>query len=248
MTYCQWRLNTQGLTAGYTRTPVIENVHLQISGGEIVGLVGQNGSGKSTLLRVLSGEIKAMEGTLYLQAPHLDSQLDLRPLGLAARMRSGIGFLPQQSTLLWSLTVKDNLNAALNSPACRKARQWTNLSNVEALLNDFELEEIASQRAANLSGGQIRRVELARLWACGARVLLCDEPMAGLDHQTLTNLQERLVSLANHGAAVLIADHRLDLMMALCHRFLKIEHGRIEPLSFPISSANIPEVPLCPCN
>ncbi|MEL6178725.1 MAG: ATP-binding cassette domain-containing protein [Myxococcota bacterium] len=218
-------LQGQGLVVGYGKAPVLSQVDLQLCQGELVGLVGPNGAGKTTLFRVLAGQLRPERGAVELVEPEQGSTLDLKGLGLAARARLGIGYLPQRPALLWNLTVQDNLDAACRSPAARAADRWQDPLGVTALLERFDLGALANTRAAHLSGGQARRLELARLRAIRSRFLLCDEPLTGLDANSVQSIQSLLEQLASGGTGILVADHRTELFGHLCHRLVRLERG-----------------------
>ena len=135
--------------------------------------------------------------------------------------------MPQRPALLWDLTVQGNLDAACRSPAARAADRWHEPIGVEALLEQFDLESLARHRAAHLSGGQARRLELARLRALRSRFLLCDEPLAGLDTESVRSIQHLLGQLAQSGTGVLVADHRTELFDHLCHRLIQLDRGTL---------------------
>lgn len=200
---------------------VLDRVSLELQGGEIVGVVGPNGAGKTTLLRLLAG-------SLALQGPEGAIWLDGRSIGdwpLWRRARAGIGYLAQGNNLLLGLDAQRNLELVLELRRVpgRAARRGRALE----LLVLFGLEGRAQQPAGTLSGGERRRLELARTVALSARVVLMDEPFAGLDGAAAETLLQALATLAREGVAVAVADHRVELFEALCQRLLVLDGGRV---------------------
>lgn len=225
-------LTGRGLIAGYGRQPVVRGVDIRLRSGELVGMVGDNGAGKTTLFRVLAGALAPTAGRVALVEHVGDKTVttDLTRLGLSARARLGIGYLPQRPALLWDATVLQNLSAALRSPASRASAEWKHSARppkIDQLLEDFDLTAVAEVVARELSGGQSRRLEIARLAALGSRFVFCDEPLTGLDPEGTRQVQELLVRLCEHGAGVLVTDHRRDAVAAIAHRSVVVAEGLV---------------------
>jgi len=214
-------LRASALTCRLGQRVAVDGVGLEARAGEVVGVVGPNGAGKTTLLRLLAG-------SLPLQGPTGAVWLDRHAIGdwpLWRRARAGIGYLAQGNNVLLGLDAQRNLELVLElkrikGRALRRARALE-------LLTLFGLEAQARQRAGTLSGGERRRLELARIVALSARVALLDEPFAGLDARAAETLGQALAALSREGVAVVLADHRVDLLAALCQRVVLMFAGRV---------------------
>jgi len=192
---------------------VVDRVSLQVCTGEVVGLLGPNGAGKTTLFRMLMGLTAPDGGEIYLGGQRITR---LQP---HQRARLGLGYLSQQASVFQGLSVADNLKAVL-------ALARRPISRVPDLLQAFELEQVATQRAGLLSGGERRRLELARVFAAGPRLALLDEPFKGLDAGSV----DRVRSMLSDGAGrcgVLLTDHALEQTLELCHRVFVLHEGRL---------------------
>ena len=207
-------LQGQGLSKQLGGRTVVDAVSIAVGGGEIVGVLGPNGAGKTTLLRMLVGWIRPDSGRVLLGGT------DLTALPVHARARLGLGYLPQTPSVFSGLSVEDNLRAVLELRGLPPARSGE-------LLGMFGLQALARQRAALLSGGERRRLELARLLAVEPRVVLLDEPLKGLDTGVVERVKEMLRERARTGGSVLLADHAVGHMIELCHRVYIVEDGRL---------------------
>lgn len=180
---------------------ILRDLNLDAYGGQILGLVGPNGVGKTTLIRLLVGRLRPTSGEVVLRGEVLAPKLSL-----AARARRGMGYLPQQPSVFRSLSVWENLM----SVPCAAAEA------AQAVLERVSLSGAKDRSASQLSGGERRRLEVARLMLMRAQVVLCDEPFAGLDPIGITALSDLLRELAASGCAVVVTDHRVEALFPLC--------------------------------
>ena len=210
---------------------VLREVSFEARRGEVLGVFGPSGAGKSTLFRALAGEEPLTSGRVRLDGR------DVSALSLWQRARRGLGYVPQTPSVLWDLTVAENLAVfgALGRPA-------PDAPDAGALLADLGLGERASVRASALSGGERRRLELARALLAEPRVLLCDEPFAAIDPRGAERAGARLRALAQRGAAVILADHHVSAALALCDRAALLLGGEIAVVAAPTAFLGLPLV------
>ena len=203
------------LTLGGRR--VVGGVSLSVAPGEVVGLLGPNGAGKTTTFRMIAGLREPDEGEVTLDGAPLIGPLH-------QRVRAGLGYLPQHSTVFRGLSVRQHLmvplEARLPDAAARR-------DEAERLLRDGGLTALAGSPATRLSGGERRRLEIARCLACGPRVLLLDEPFAGVDPVAVADLTRRIRALADSGVGVLITDHAVREAMGVCDRVVLLDQGEV---------------------
>ncbi|MCB9551250.1 MAG: LPS export ABC transporter ATP-binding protein [Myxococcales bacterium] len=200
----------------FGRRVVVHDLSLRVAPGEVVGLLGPNGAGKTTTFRMLAGLLRPHRGEIRLDG----RDITRRPLW--RRARAGLGYLPQQSSIFRRLTVAENVDAGLRHlpRAARAARR-------DALLADFGLAALAGARGETLSGGERRRVELVRAFAAAPRVLLVDEPFAGLDPRAAAGIADHLARLADRGVGVLLTDHDVRQALEVCARVYILAHGEV---------------------
>lgn len=194
---------------------VLDDAYIDLDAGDSVALFGQNGAGKTTLLRVIAGFLRPSSGRVLL-----DGQ-DVTALAPHRRVARGISYLPQGPSLLLGLSVRDNIAAATND------LRRTGACLVDRAIDVFGLASLAARKAAQLSGGERRRVELARLLAQRPQVALLDEPFAGLDPLAAQKLAAELNKLRESGVALLVADHSVDYALTSCRRAYILDRGRV---------------------
>jgi lipopolysaccharide export system ATP-binding protein len=212
-------LKAENLGRSYGGRRVLHGFSLQVGAGEVHGLLGPNGAGKTTAFRLLAGVEEADSGTVWLGEVRLDG------MPLHARARKGLGYLPQEETLLRDLTVQGNVELAISVAK-------SGLS-AERLLEQVGIRALAGRRVDGLSGGERRRLALARLLAIRPSVLLLDEPFAGVDPVAVRGFQELVRGLAAGGVAVLITDHAVRETLAICDRATVLDGGSIQVVGTP---------------
>jgi lipopolysaccharide export system ATP-binding protein len=211
-------LAAHGLVKSYRRRRVVDDVCLTIEGGEVVGLLGPNGAGKTTTFYLLVGLIQPDTGVVKLDGE------DITNVPLYRRARAGIGYLPQEPSVFRGLTVEDNILAVLELQSLsRRERQ----EKVDELLDEFGLGRHRQRLTPSLSGGERRRVEIARALAASPTFLLLDEPFAGIDPIMIEELQQLVCRLKERGLGVLITDHRVRETLEITDRAYIIHQGRI---------------------
>jgi lipopolysaccharide export system ATP-binding protein len=216
-------LEARGIVKSLGGRRVLDGVTLELAPGEIVGMLGPNGAGKTTLLRILAGTLAADAGELALVGEGARLSLTAEPLH--RRARRGLGYLPQEPSAFLGLDARENLAAVLElrgrSPGAAR-------SEAEAMLGEHGLESLARQRAGTLSGGERRRLELARLLAIEPSILLLDEPFKGLDRAAAAALGARLRVLGGEGRAVLLSEHvTAPQALELCTRIMVLLDGKV---------------------
>lgn len=213
------RLWAQQLAKQYKKRQVVSDVDIEVSSGEIVGLLGPNGAGKTTTFYMLVGLIRADQGTIGL------NQQDLTDLPIDARALHGVGYLPQEASIFRGLTVEENLLAILE---LRKELDRPTQRNLcQQLLQDFQIEHIRNNKGYSLSGGERRRVEIARVLAIEPKFILLDEPFAGVDPVSVKEIQKLLEKLCDQGIGLLITDHNVRATLAMCTRAYILHDGKL---------------------
>ena len=211
-------LVTKDLTKVYGQRVVVNKVNLKIEQGEIVGLLGPNGAGKTTTFNMIVGLLAPNEGEI------LFDDLAITALPMFKRARLGISFLCQEPSVFKKLTVLDNLIAIYEITGVKR-REAVGLA--EKLLSDFKLEHVKSQKAYTLSGGERRRIEIARSLISHPKFLLLDEPFTGIDPIARAELQEIILKLKNQGIGVLISDHNVRETLEITDRAYLIYDARV---------------------
>ena len=212
-------LSAAGLSKSYRSRQVVRDLSLQISTGEVVGLLGPNGAGKTTAFYMIVGLLPADSGTIRLD------DRDLTPLGIDQRARLGLGYLPQESSVFRRLSTADNIMAILElvpglAAADRKRR-------LEELLGQLHIGEVRNTLGMSLSGGERRRVEIARALAAEPSFILLDEPFAGVDPLSVADIQRIIRELAARGIGVLITDHNVRETLGVCARAYIVDRGTV---------------------
>lgn len=213
------KISVEGLVKSYKGRKVLDGVSLEIKSGEIVGLLGPNGAGKTTTFYVITGLIGADEGTVFIDS------IDMTSMSMCERARLGISYLPQEASIFRKLTVADNIRAILEfnddiSPGDIEER-------LTELLKELGIGHIADIKAYVLSGGERRRVEIARALVNAPSFLLLDEPFSGIDPKSVGDIQDIVNELKSKGIGVLITDHNVEATLGICDRAYIINEGRL---------------------
>jgi len=211
-------LRAEKLVKIYGRRRVVDEVTLEVNKGEIVGLLGPNGAGKTTSFRMTIGMIRPNQGTVYLH----DQAVTRLPMYKRARM--GMGYLSQEPSLFQRLSVRDNLLAILETTDRTKAERYKRL---EDLLDDMELGHIENSMAFQLSGGERRRLEIARALITNPQIFLLDEPFSGIDPKKIADIQKIIRALRDRGMSLLITDHNVRDTLKVTDRAYIIDMGII---------------------
>lgn len=212
-------LSVQGLYKRYRARAVVNGVSLIVKSGETVGLLGPNGAGKTTCFYMIVGLVRADEGAILLD------EVDVRDFPMHIRARHGIGYLPQEPSVFRKLTVAENILAILETVAgTTRAERHLRL---DQLLAELHITHIRDSMGMSLSGGERRRVEIARALATRPKFLLLDEPFAGVDPISVLDIQQIVRHLRNSGIGVLITDHNVRETLGICERAYIVSEGRV---------------------
>lgn len=203
----------------YRDRAVVNGVSLEVKDGEIVGLLGPNGAGKTTCFYMIVGLIKADAGEIYLD----DRDITDAPMHIRARL--GVGYLPQEASVFRKLTVQQNVLAILETLPGMDAAERE--ARAEELLRELHVTHISDSLGMSLSGGERRRVEIARALAARPRFLLLDEPFAGVDPLSVLDIQSIVRQLKSSGIGVLITDHNVRETLGICDRAYIVSEGRV---------------------
>jgi lipopolysaccharide export system ATP-binding protein len=207
------------LQKAYKGRRVVQDLSLQVKAGEVVGLLGPNGAGKTTAFYMISGLVQADAGTVLLD------DADVTSLPMHRRAQLGLGYLPQEASVFRRLSVEDNVLAILQtrSDLDRAGRE----QQLETLLTDLRIDRVRSSAGQSLSGGERRRVEIARALAANPRFMLLDEPFAGVDPISVIDIQRLITDLAARGIGVLITDHNVRETLGVCNRAYIVDRGTV---------------------
>ncbi|MCH2201533.1 MAG: LPS export ABC transporter ATP-binding protein [Fuerstiella sp.] len=211
-------LRCEGLVKDYPGKRAVDGVDFDVEPGEIVGLLGPNGAGKSTTFRMACGLIAPTEGRIVLRGT------DVTRWPMYLRAQHGLGYLPQEQSIFSRLSVEENIFAILE---LRGQSRFEAKERVEQLLDDFGLEAKARQRSGSLSGGERRRLEIARSLASDPEIILLDEPFTGIDPTTIHSIQDIIRNLKNQGIAILMTDHRERELLTIADRSYIICDGQV---------------------
>ena len=220
------RLVAEGLIKSYSGRTVVSGVSLDIGAGEIVGLLGPNGAGKTTTFSIVVGLVEPDAGTVRL------GDRDLTDLPMYRRARAGISYLPQEPSVFRKMTVEDNLRSIFETLDSAQEER------ADELLSEFGLEAVRDHRAYTLSGGERRRVEIARSLVVSPYFLLLDEPFAGIDPIAVLDIQSIVRRLATSGIGILVTDHNVRETLSIVDRAYIINAGEILRAGTPLALSN----------
>ena len=211
-------IETKNLVKIYGQRKVVNNVSLQVEQGTIVGLLGPNGAGKTTTFYMVVGIAKPDAGTVTL-----DGQ-DISRLSMYQRARLGIGYLPQEASIFRKMTVEENLLSILETTSLPHEKQ---LEKMEDLLEEFDINHVRKSIGTALSGGERRRVEIARSLATDPAFILLDEPFAGIDPIAVADIQDMIAHLAKRGIGILITDHNVRETLSIVDKAYILASGEV---------------------
>lgn len=215
----QSTLTAENLAKSYKSRNVVKDVSLSVNTGQIVGLLGPNGAGKTTTFYMVVGLVNSDKGRIFID----DDELTLDPMHL--RARKGIGYLPQEASIFRKLSVRDNIMAVLQTRASLTNSQRE--EQLEHLLEEFHITHIRDSLGMSLSGGERRRVEIARALAANPKFILLDEPFAGVDPISVIDIKKIIEQLKSRGLGVLITDHNVRETLDVCERAYIVSHGNL---------------------
>jgi lipopolysaccharide export system ATP-binding protein len=212
-------LSANHLSKSYGKRSVVKDVSFSVSEGEVVGILGPNGAGKTTCFYMTIGLVKQDGGQILI-----DNQ-DISDLPMHGRARKGLGYLPQEPSIFRKLSVSDNILAILEtrkdlSPTARQEK-------LNSLLNEFHISHLAESNGMSLSGGERRRVEIARALAADPKFILLDEPFAGVDPISVNDIKDIIRHLSEKGIGVLITDHNVRETLDICARAYIVGEGHV---------------------
>lgn len=225
-------LRARGLSKTYKNRQVVASVDLELSSGEVVGLLGPNGAGKTTSFYMVVGLVRPDQGEVFLD------EENLTPLPMHKRASRGISYLPQEASVFRKLTVEQNLLAILETIEVSKTVQ---VERKDQLLEDFRLTHVAKSYGYALSGGERRRIEIARALVLDPKFILLDEPFAGIDPIAVLDIQEIIGTLKERRIGVLISDHNVRETLGVCDRAYILNEGCILEHGSPDEIAESPE-------
>jgi lipopolysaccharide export system ATP-binding protein len=213
------QLMAQSLSKSYRGRRVVQDLSLDISGGEVVGLLGPNGAGKTTAFYMIVGLVRADGGAILIDGR------DITALGVDRRARLGLGYLPQEASVFRRMSVANNIRSILElrPDLDRVARE----ERLEELLGLLHVGHVRESQGISLSGGERRRVEIARALAAEPRFMLLDEPFAGVDPLSVGDIQQIIRNLAERGIGVLITDHNVRETLGVCGRAYIVNQGTV---------------------
>jgi len=211
-------LIAENLFKTYSHRKIVNDVSIEINSGEVVGLLGPNGAGKTTSFYMVVGLVEADKGKVILDAN------DITHYPMHKRANLGIGYLPQEASIFRKLTVNENIMAILETRPLSKSERKQKL---EELLEEFQIEHIQDSLGIALSGGERRRVEIARALAAEPAFILLDEPFAGVDPISVLEIQKIITQLTDKGIGVLITDHNVRETLGICNRAYILSAGQV---------------------
>ena len=227
-------LSARQLAKRYRSRLVVDNVSLDVRSGQVVGLLGPNGAGKTTSFYMIIGLVACDAGTVLLD------EYDLTDRPMHVRAQSGLGYLPQEPSIFRHLSVRENVMAILETRTGLNREEREH--RLETLLGEFQVSHLSAQRGYSLSGGERRRVEIARSLATEPRFMLLDEPFAGVDPISVADIQQIITYLSNRGIGILITDHNVRDTLGICDRAYIVNEGTIIAKGTPESILDDPGV------
>ncbi len=213
------RLTIKGISKKFKQRQVVNDVSFDVESGQVVGLLGPNGAGKTTSFYMVVGLVSPDAGNIDIDGKSIG------PLPMFQRARFGLSYLPQEASIFRKLTVRENILVALEAQGFSSAEKQENL---ERLLDEFHIQHIRDSYGYALSGGERRRVEIARSLAGSPKFLLLDEPFAGIDPIAVGDIQKIILQLKAKGIGILITDHNVRETLGICDRAYILKDGRIE--------------------
>lgn len=210
-------LIAQDLKKSYSKRPILTGVNLEVAQGEVVGLLGPNGAGKTTCFYIVVGLVKPDAGRILLDGR------DITQHPMHARARLGVGYLPQEASVFRKLSVQDNIISILQYRSDLHKRDYRD--TLESLLEELQITHIRDSLGMSLSGGERRRVEIARALAANPAFILLDEPFAGVDPISVIDIQRIISHLQDRGIGVLITDHNVRETLGICERAYILSDG-----------------------
>ena len=227
-------LYAEHLAKSYKNRKVVKDVSFHVNTGEIVGLLGPNGAGKTTSFYMVVGLVRHDNGTIRID------QKDISTLPMHDRAKQGIGYLPQEASIFRRLSVYDNLMAVLQVRKDLNDKQ--RCERADELISEFHIEHIRNSLGQALSGGERRRVEIARALAANPQFILLDEPFAGVDPISVIDIKKIIVNLKERGLGVLITDHNVRETLAVCERAYIVGSGEMIAIGTPSQVLENPKV------
>lgn len=227
-------LSVCNLAKTYNGRSVVDDVSLTVEGGEVVGLLGPNGAGKTTTFYMIVGLLKPEQGEIFLD------QLAVTKLPMHVRAQYGLSYLPQEPSVFRRLTVSENLRAVLEIRNDLSAGQQE--LAIEELLQEFNLTHLRDQAAVGLSGGERRRLEIARALAIEPKFILLDEPFAGVDPISILDIQSVIQQLRDRGIGILMTEHNVREVLGICDRAYIVNEGKVIADGSPDAILNHSEV------
>tara|TARA_Y100000748_G_scaffold35398_1_gene26233 strand:+ start:410 stop:1132 length:723 start_codon:yes stop_codon:yes gene_type:complete len=211
-------LNIQNIRKQYNKNIVVKDISLSVKSGEVIGLLGPNGAGKTTSFYMIVGLVSADHGSISIDNKNLSK------MPIHSRSKLGISYLPQEPSIFRKLTVSENILSILE---LRNIPEESRKKKLESLLNELNIEHIKNNQAVSLSGGERRRVEIARCLATDPKFILLDEPFAGIDPIAVLDIQKIITHLASLGIGILITDHNVRETLGICDRAYIVNQGKI---------------------
>lgn len=212
------QISCEGIFKKFGRKVVLNNVNAYVNTGEVVGLLGPNGSGKTTLFNIILGVVVPTKGRVYFNGKNITN------MPIHKRARLGITYLQQETSVFRDLKVEDNVRLVLEF---QKLRRIEREEIVKSTLEEFGIQDLKKQFAFSLSGGEKRRLELARMMALSPKFVLLDEPFIGIDPKTVKEIQKIVIQLKEKGIGVIITDHSVDALRPIVDRLYVIHKGEV---------------------